>query len=276
MCGVCECEKRKNFEEQYSGPFCECDNFSCERSKGLLCGGSKCGKCHCGVCKCEPGWSGPGCTCSTLQDQCINKKNNEICSNRGECKCNECKCNVTTEGRFAGKLCEKCPSCNQRCEDLKACVQCQVHKTGPMGNNPSLCSTNCTDIVPIDVETLETNESWKLCQFIDENDCIFEFVYNDDDINNIEIKAKKKLECPAEIFILGIVMGVIASIVLIGLALLFLWKILTTIHDRREFAKFEKERRSAKWDTVRMRNLNIFLAKNTHVYFFLFLVSISG
>lgn len=48
----------------------------------------------------------------------------------------------------------------------------------------------------------------------------------------------------------GIVLGVIAAIVLIGLAFLFLWKLLTTIHDRREFAKFEKERMMAKWDTV--------------------------
>jgi hypothetical protein len=46
------------------------------------------------------------------------------------------------------------------------------------------------------------------------------------------------------------VLGVIGAIVLIGLALLLLWKLLTTIHDRREFARFEKERMMAKWDTV--------------------------
>jgi len=50
--------------------------------------------------------------------------------------------------------------------------------------------------------------------------------------------------------VIGIVLGVIGAIVLIGLALLLLWKLLTTIHDRREFAKFEKERMMAKWDTV--------------------------
>lgn len=50
--------------------------------------------------------------------------------------------------------------------------------------------------------------------------------------------------------ILGIIMGVIGAIVLIGMALLLLWKLLTTINDRREFAKFEKERMIAKWDTV--------------------------
>lgn len=45
--------------------------------------------------------------------------------------------------------------------------------------------------------------------------------------------------------------GVVAGIVLIGLALLLIWKLLMIIHDRREFAKFEKEKMNAKWDTVR-------------------------
>jgi protocadherin alpha len=53
----------------------------------------------------------------------------------------------------------------------------------------------------------------------------------------------------------GIVLGVIGAIVLIGLALLLLWKLLTTIHDRREFAKFEKERMMAKWDTVSLTHI---------------------
>lgn len=56
-------------------------------------------------------------------------------------------------------------------------------------------------------------------------------------------------ECPEPVNILAIILGVIIGIVLIGLALLLIWKLFTTIHDRREFAKFEKERQMAKWDT---------------------------
>lgn len=59
-------------------------------------------------------------------------------------------------------------------------------------------------------------------------------------------------ECPAGPDIIPIVAGVVAGIVLIGLALLLIWKLLMIIHDRREFAKFEKEKMNAKWDTVRM------------------------
>lgn len=51
----------------------------------------------------------------------------------------------------------------------------------------------------------------------------------------------------------------IAAIVLMGLAILLLWKLLTTIHDRREFARFEKERMMAKWDTVNTEKIMKFL-----------------
>lgn len=86
-----------------------------------------------------------------------------------------------------------------------------------------------------------------MCTYYDEDDCRFSYVYTP---NNNTVRAQEELECPPKVFLLGIVLGVIAIIVLIGLAILLLWKLLTTIHDRREFAKFEKERMMAKWDTV--------------------------
>lgn len=64
-------------------------------------------------------------------------------------------------------------------------------------------------------------------------------------------------ECPTGPDIIPIVAGLVAGIVLIGLALLFIWKLLMIIHDRREFAKFEKEKMNAKWDTVCIRFLHI-------------------
>ena len=56
--------------------------------------------------------------------------------------------------------------------------------------------------------------------------------------------------CPESVNVLAIVGGVVGGIVAVGLALLLIWRLLTFIHDRREFAKFEKERQNAKWDTV--------------------------
>ena len=41
---------------------------------------------------------------------------------------------------------------------------------------------------------------------------------------------------------MGILFGLIGAIVCVGMVTLFLWKAFTTVHDRREFAKFEAER----------------------------------
>ena len=60
-------------------------------------------------------------------------------------------------------------------------------------------------------------------------------------------------ECPVVVDIMGIILGVIGAIVAIGLMLILMWKVFTTIHDRREYARFEKEQRLAKWDAVRTR-----------------------
>lgn len=39
----------------------------------------------------------------------------------------------------------------------------------------------------------------------------------------------------------------IGSIILAGLVMLIVWKVVTTIHDRNEYAKFENERSKARW-----------------------------
>lgn len=57
-------------------------------------------------------------------------------------------------------------------------------------------------------------------------------------------------ECPQGPDILVVLMSVMGAILLVGLVALLIWKLLITIHDRREFAKFEEERSKAKWDTV--------------------------
>lgn len=58
-------------------------------------------------------------------------------------------------------------------------------------------------------------------------------------------------DCPKGPDILVVLLSVMGAILLIGLAALLIWKLLITIHDRREFARFEEEKARAKWDTVR-------------------------
>jgi hypothetical protein len=101
-----------------------------------------------------------------------------------------------------------------------------------------------------EVPVPEEDKEEYLCTFYDEDDCRFSFMYTEDEDNKIVVKAQEDRDCPPKVFMLGIVLAVMAAIVLIGMAILVLWKVLTTIHDRREFARFEKERMMAKWDTV--------------------------
>jgi len=87
------------------------------------------------------------------------------------------------------------------------------------------------------------------CWFYDDDDCRVTFVYGYNDEGDFLVRVQKTKECPPVLNILGIILGVIGAVVAIGFALLLLWKLFTVIHDRREFARFEKERQMAKWDT---------------------------
>lgn len=247
VCGQCECETRTNPDEKISGQFCECDNFSCDRQGGQLCSGEDHGRCECGKCQCLPGWTGLACDCRATNETCIPPQGGEICSGKGECECGVCKCIESDEGRYSGRFCEKCPTCPGRCLEFKDCVQCQVYKKGPLSEEE--CARNCT-FVPRVIDVVEANEEKdeNLCAYYDEDDCRYAYVYTYDENGKVEVRAQQELECPAQVHLMIVILGVISAIVLIGLALLLLWKLLTTIHDRREFARFEKERSMARWN----------------------------
>jgi integrin beta 1 len=153
ICGQCHCNLRDNIDEVISGQFCECDNFSCDRHNSVLCSGPEHGTCECGSCKCNDGWEGAACECSSSIDTC-KAPNGDICSGHGSCVCGRCECEIKEDVRYSGKYCEKCPTCPGRCDELRACVECQMYKKGPLKNGDE-CLQNCTTFVPISVEHVE-------------------------------------------------------------------------------------------------------------------------
>ena len=58
-------------------------------------------------------------------------------------------------------------------------------------------------------------------------------------------------ECPKPVNILAIALGVTGGILLVGLILLLIGKAIVSIHDHREYVKFENEKRKAQWDKVK-------------------------
>uniref|UniRef100_A0A674PE81 Integrin beta n=1 Tax=Takifugu rubripes TaxID=31033 RepID=A0A674PE81_TAKRU len=249
VCGTCECKKRQNPAEIYSGKYCECDNFNCDRSNNMLCGGH--GRCECRKCICDANYTGSACDCSMDKSTCM-AKNGQLCNGRGLCECGICKC---TDVKFQGPTCEICPTCPGVCQEHKDCVLCRAFPS----EKPCV---NCSyfDLVKVadrDKLPQPTDQSFPLthCKVRDENDCWVYYTFaiqnqtrltNESACNYAFSSGSGCTEGPD---IVPIVAGVVAGIVLIGLALLLIWKLLMIIHDRREFAKFEKEKMNAKWDT---------------------------
>lgn len=263
ICGKCECYPRENPNEIVSGDYCECDNFSCDRYDGKLCSGPDHGVCNCGKCECFAEWDVPGytaCECRASNETCITPYGEHIhklCSGHGECVCGECKCFETNEGQYSGRYCEDCPTCPGKCEELQPCVQCLQFESGPLMDQTDKYGVPLCDLCEfkdriVEVEKAEDYiiEDERLCSFIDDDECRATFVYGyQNATGKLQVWVQKTKECPVVVDILGIVLGVIGAIVAIGLFLILMWKIFTTIHDRREFARFEKERMLAKWDT---------------------------
>uniref|UniRef100_A0A3Q2YLE6 Integrin beta n=1 Tax=Hippocampus comes TaxID=109280 RepID=A0A3Q2YLE6_HIPCM len=207
------------------------------------------GRCECRVCICDNMWTGSACECSLDTSTCL-ASNKQICNGRGTCECGTCKC---TDPKFQGPTCETCPTCPGVCTEHKECVQCRAFGTGEMKET---CERDCSYFNLIKVKDRDklpqpNDASYPVmhCKERDANDCWFYYTYAVNNNTEKEVHVVETLDCPAGPEIIPIVAGVVTGIVLIGLALLLIWKLLTIIHDRREFAKFEKEKMNAKWDT---------------------------
>ncbi|KAF7225920.1 integrin beta-3a [Nothobranchius furzeri] len=241
LCGQCSCHA--NDFGQVWGKYCECDDFNCLRFKGALC--SDHGRCNCGFCQCDAGWTGDSCDCSTRTDTCMSSIG-LLCSGRGNCECGVCQC--TQPGAY-GSTCEKCPTCPDSCTIKKECVECQHFKRGRYTTDDS-CNRICKNEIRVVDELVFRAKNAMNCSYKDENDCVVNFQYYEDETSKSILFVVKIPECPEGPDILLVLLGVVGAILLLGLVGLLIWKLMVTIHDRREFAKFEEEKAKAKWDTA--------------------------
>ncbi|KAL9966542.1 hypothetical protein ACROYT_G024630 [Oculina patagonica] len=245
LCGDCVC-KKTNLRpgEIINGKYCECSNYDCpsDPDTDLICGGPEHGQCVCGNCSCSGNWTGPSCSCTKSTEGCM--KDGVLCNGYGTCECGNCVCNASTV--YRGKYCDECPSCAGKCSLNKDCVQCLVFKSGVISAED--CKTRCKDFKVNEVDEL-TPEMGERCTFKDDDDCSFSFSYKENPGKDIEISVQREKVCPKEAEALAVILGVVGGVLGVGLALLLIWKLLATIQDRREFAKFEKERQNAQWDT---------------------------
>uniref|UniRef100_H3B689 Integrin beta n=1 Tax=Latimeria chalumnae TaxID=7897 RepID=H3B689_LATCH len=201
------------------------------------------GECHCGECKCHAGYIGDNCNCSIETDTCISS-DGQMCSSRGNCVCGRCQC--AHPGAF-GDTCEKCPTCPDACGSKRDCIECRLYSSGRLADNQT-CQKLCKDEI-ITVDVLKTDEQDAvLCLYKTENDCVMRFTYLEHTSGKSVLTVLKEPECGSPPDAMTVLLAVVGSILLVGIALLAIWKLLVTIHDRREFARFQSERSRAKYE----------------------------
>lgn len=190
------------------------------------------------------------CECPTSNNACIS--DGVLCSNHGECKCGQCQCETIYEGEF----CDTCTMCSFKCLELSKCIECEHFKKDRKlfehcaENNRDCSNINITAIDEID-DYKPDNSKQHYCFFNQmENGCQYKFYFDKKpgSLNKEYIRVQKELRCPSKWIVIAAVAGVIGSIILLGVGTLLVWKILTTIHDQREFACFEEAQKNASWN----------------------------
>ncbi|KAI5621151.1 integrin beta-5 [Silurus asotus] len=242
--GECSCNYCRCYESEFGkiyGMYCECDDFSCARHKGILCSGH--GDCHCGECKCHASYIGDNCNCSIETAGCVSE-DGRMCSGRGSCICGHCQC--TEPGAF-GDLCEKCPTCGDACAAKRECIECTLFNTGKYADNQT-CQRMCKDKIIV-METLDTDApNTVLCLYKTENECVMKFTYSEHASGQSVLTALQEPVCAAPPDAMTVLLAVGGSILLVGIVLLAVWKLVITIHDRREFARFQSARSRARYE----------------------------
>ncbi|XP_032802386.2 integrin beta-1-B-like [Petromyzon marinus] len=235
VCGKCVCNVRADPQEKVDGKYCHCNNFNCERYDNKLCGGN--GECVCGKCQCFPGFHGDRCECPLATDGCV--YNNRTCNGQGVCKCNKCQC---TNSSYSGSTCEVCLTCTEQCEQHKECAQCLGFKDGMKKDSCDILCPHTHNMV----QNFEVHD--KQCVVKVNAECNMVYRYSDTPQGKLHFTIKDKLECRVPPNVAAIVGGSVGGILIIGIVLLLLWKSYITWKDKKDFARFEKERHNAKWN----------------------------
>nr|XP_034310719.1 integrin beta-6-like isoform X2 [Crassostrea gigas] len=248
--GNCTCRKCDCFQG-YSGLKCECNDMACPSHNGSLCGGPAHGNCTCRKCVCTSEFSGTACDCLKSDETC-RAYNGTICSSHGVCDCGKCRCNPG----FSGALCDTCLACPIPCEDHYNCVECVGFKQGPF--NDTICEERCNDFEIVSilydegtkdvVNWYNFTETHKSCILRDTSGCLIYF--NIDETNfkrSIQIKSRKQCpQRPTDSLIIGL--GISGAVVLVGIILIFFWKILSFIYDTVEYSRYNADTRDPIWE----------------------------
>ncbi|KAG7198720.1 hypothetical protein KM043_001711 [Ampulex compressa] len=235
VCGACSCDAG------YKGQFCECS--PCDKIDGVECAGR--GTCDCGTCSCLEGWEGNGCQCPSGTELCVAPGSREVCAGHGYCDCGHCRCNETAADGllYRGTYCESSASAGGSglCILYESCVNATLEDPG---RSEEFCRTNITSYRTERVDAVDAgNERYCFVRTIkDRTICTTPYLYEFQRDNTVLLKIAEKT-CRTAMHAAVIPGLLFAAVVLVGIVSLLIWKCWTLMRDKREFAKFEKERK---------------------------------
>ena len=118
--------------------------------------------------------------------QCLSH-DGKMCSGHGECVCGQCK---RCDDGYSGQFCSECETCPDKCESLKACIECLAFSSGDLvetfdGRNhghADFCWENC-ELQFKYREKLSTRipTSWENCTLKNDTYCQYTFSYRLED-----------------------------------------------------------------------------------------------
>ncbi|XP_048166334.1 integrin beta-6 isoform X3 [Corvus hawaiiensis] len=220
-------------------PLCSCNCQAKAEMKSPKCSQGK-GSLECGVCVCSPGYVGPRCECdesSLGASSCRGPAEHRSCSGRGDCYCGQCLCHPSPYGKVYGPRCE--------CDDFSCVRHRGLQCAGAVWNVTWLPMTSHWEIAVKNANWLMQLSAWQR----GENECITTFLLAVDEQGRTVIHSIERKDCAQLPNIPMIVVGVTLAILLIGIVLLCIWKLLVSVQDRKEVAKFEAEKSKVKWQT---------------------------
>ena len=88
------------------------------------------------------------------------------------------------------------------------------------------------------------------CFYVDVDNCKVRFVYGFGENGEARVRVAEQKTCPQPLPVQAIGFGLMGTLVAAGLIMLLIWRLLTFLYDRKEFARFVDESQNAKWNAV--------------------------
>uniref|UniRef100_S4RX67 Integrin beta n=1 Tax=Petromyzon marinus TaxID=7757 RepID=S4RX67_PETMA len=235
FCGTCQCHGSE-FGRIY-GQHCECDNFSCAHHNSNICAENN-KSCSCGDCLCVAAVSVSLCRCVSVSlCHCV-------AVSLSLCRC-VADSMVCVSSLYTSVTLKKVYTCGVFVHATRDCVKCMHFETGRLNET---CGQMCKYMLSVVTQLPDSEDvNPNVCTFSNENNCSVQFMYSKDTAIHPTLYVLKEMDCHNPPSVMGIIVGVTVGVVIIGFIVLLLWKMMVTIHDRREFAKFQEDRSHARW-----------------------------